>query len=91
MKYQNKITMKLTKKEKSKIFWALLEKFPEHERGRKQAKEMFSDKPEKLSESLKVIDKNEEDAYALIERFSDELGMDMPKRPGSRPLHFVVK
>jgi len=83
--------MKLTKKEKSKIFWALLEKYPEHERGRKQAKEMFSGNSDKITESLKVIDKNEEDAYALIEKFADELGMDMPKRPGSRPLHFVVK
>lgn len=72
--------MKLTKKEKSKIFWALLEKYPEHERGRKQARDLFGDKPEKLSESLDIIDASEEESYALIKRFSDELDMEIPDR-----------
>ena len=73
--------MELTKREKSKIFWALLEKYPEHERGRLQAKEMFGDNTEKLSETLNIINESEKEAYSLIKRFSDELGMELPKMP----------
>jgi len=69
--------MKLTKEEKRKIFWSLLEKYPEHERGRKQAQKFIKNEDE-LSEALGNINQQEEESYTLIKRFAVELDIDIP-------------
>lgn len=72
--------MKLTKEEKTKIFWSLLNDYPQHERGRNQAKLMFEDDPKKYQWALDSINKKEKEHYDLIKKFSDELGMEIPDR-----------
>jgi len=72
--------MKLSKKEKQAIFWALLDKYPEHERGRQQANMFFGNDPVKLKWALNSINKSEEDSYELIKRFSYDVGVKLPER-----------
>ena len=71
--------MKLTKKDQLRIFFALLEKYPEHERSRRQAEQFFGDKPKKFKEVLKAINDSERSAYELIKRFADEVGWEIPE------------
>lgn len=72
--------MQLTKKEKRKIFWSLIDKYPEHERGRTQVRDIFKCNPERLVEALDNIESQEEESYILMKRFSDELCIDIPDR-----------
>jgi len=76
---QNQTAMKLTTSEKLRIFFALLEKYPEHERSRKQAEHLFGSQPKKLKEYMKSINDSERSAYELIKRFADEVGWEIPK------------
>lgn len=71
--------MKLTTTEKMKIFFALLEKYPEHERARRQAEHFFGSQPEKLKKNMKSINDSERSAYELIKRFADEVGWKIPE------------
>jgi len=73
--------MKLTEFDKKKIFWALIDKYPEYERARVQAEDMFKNNPEKLVEVLNYINKEEKYTYNLIKRFSDKIGINIPKMP----------
>ena len=72
--------MKLSKKEKEKIFWSLVNSYPEHERSRKQANSFFGRSPEKFKEILEKISLSEEEHYKLIKKFSEELNIEMPER-----------
>lgn len=69
--------MELNKQEKQEIFWALLDKYPNFERGRKQAATFF--KGEKLKEAVDQIDEHEKKYYTLIKKFADETNTEMPE------------
>ncbi len=71
--------MQLTDEEKRKIFYALLEQYPSHERGRRQAKTFFHWSPEKLNKVIERINEEEKTSYALIKKFADEIGMEIPE------------
>jgi hypothetical protein len=68
--------MKLTHDEKTKIFWSLIKSYEEFDRGRKQAEGFFKD--ERLKEVIDVINQQEDEAYALLKRFADDLKIDLP-------------
>jgi hypothetical protein len=70
--------MNLSKREKEKIFWALIEKLPEYEKGRNQAKTFFNG--EKLDESLNNISDQEKEHYDLIKKFSKEVNIEIPEK-----------
>ena len=75
--------MELIREEKLKIFFALLEKYPEHERARGQAKELFKDSV-KYNEAIKAINISEFEAYTLIKKFADEVKWDIPAYVNSK-------
>ena len=68
----------LTCEEKTIIFWALVDKFPEFERGRKQAKVFFSHKS-KLTTILKSINKQEQEHYNLMKKIGQDINIPIPK------------
>jgi hypothetical protein len=68
--------MYLTLNEKKKIFWALVERYPEHEKGRKQAKKFFSGSV--LKAHIAEVNIAEKKAYRLLKKFAKEIGETLP-------------
>ena len=72
--------MILSKQEKRAIFFALLENYPKHERGRRQAKHLFTfgtESSNKLVEALKQIDEQEAESYKLLNKFAKAVNMKL--------------
>lgn len=70
--------MELTDREKKRIFYALLHDYSQFQASRAQAQVMFANKPEKLKESLEMINNNELADYKLICKFGKEIGQEIP-------------
>lgn len=69
--------MELTEKEKRQIFWALINKYPEYEKSRRQVKKFFSE--ENTKAKIVIINKEEKLAYKLIKKFADEIAQEIPE------------
>ena len=71
--------MNLTKKNKRIIFWALVDKYTEFEKARKQARRFFEHDKTKLETTLNMIDTQEKEHYKLMAKFSKELDIKIPE------------
>lgn len=73
----------LTTEEKTLIFWSLVDKYPEHERGRIQSKMIFEKNPNcKIGADviLERINVKEQEHYDLMEKIGQDIGIKIPDK-----------
>lgn len=70
--------MELTKKEKEIIFWSMVNSYYQFKRDRNLANTHLHKNKERLSEILFSIDEKEKIYYEILEKFSIELGIQIP-------------
>lgn len=74
--------MDLTKKEKEKIFWVLVNDYPSYNRSKNQAKHFFGSDLENFKKVIRNIEESEKEHYNLMLKFSKEIGVKLPEKVG---------
>lgn len=72
------MALRLTERDKKRIFYALLHDYPQFARNATQAQMFFSNEPNMLKEALEKIIAYEKEDYKLLIKLGKEIGMDLP-------------